>query len=66
LSTGRRDDIRAEGAIDDQRADLEVAVIPTALIAGRLGGNPHAKAYPVTARPMTDKEKRRYTQWKNR
>jgi uncharacterized protein len=24
------------------------------------------KGYPVTARPMTDKEKRRYRQWKNR
>ena len=27
---------------------------------------PDAKGYPVTARPMTDKEKRRYKQWKNR
>ena len=24
------------------------------------------KGYPVTARPMTDKEKRRYRQWKDR
>ena len=24
------------------------------------------KGYPVTARPMTDREKRRYVQWKNR
>ena len=29
-------------------------------------GFPDAKAYPVTARPMTGKEKRRYEQWKNR
>jgi uncharacterized protein len=27
---------------------------------------PDGKGYPVTARPMTDKEKRRYVQWKNR
>jgi uncharacterized DUF497 family protein len=27
---------------------------------------PDGIAYPVTARPMTDKEKRRYRQWKNR
>ena len=27
---------------------------------------PDGKGYPVTARPMTDKEKRRYKQWKNR
>jgi uncharacterized DUF497 family protein len=27
---------------------------------------PDGKGYPVTARPMTEKEKRRYTQWKNR
>ena len=27
---------------------------------------PDGKGYPVTARPMTDKEKRRYLQWKNR
>ena len=24
------------------------------------------KGYPVTARPMTDREKRRYIQWRNR
>jgi hypothetical protein len=24
------------------------------------------KGYPITARPMTDKERRRYTQWRNR
>jgi uncharacterized protein len=24
------------------------------------------RGYPVTARPMTDKEKRRYKQWRNR
>ena len=27
---------------------------------------PEGRGYPVTARPMTDKEKRRYRQWKNR
>lgn len=27
---------------------------------------PDGKAYPVTARPMTDAEKRRYRRWKNR
>ena len=27
---------------------------------------PDGKGYPVTARPMTDKEKRRYKQWKMR
>ena len=27
---------------------------------------PESRGYPVTARPMTDKEKRRYRQWKNR
>jgi len=27
---------------------------------------PDGNAYPVTARPMTDKEKRRYHEWKNR
>jgi hypothetical protein len=27
---------------------------------------PDGLAYPVTARQMTDKEKRRYRQWKNR
>ncbi len=27
---------------------------------------PDGKGYPVTARPMTAREKRRYTQWKNR
>lgn len=27
---------------------------------------PDGVGYPVTARPMTDKEKRRYKQWKNR
>jgi len=27
---------------------------------------PDGVGYPVTARPMTDKEKRRYRQWKNR
>ncbi|MGO8751394.1 MAG: hypothetical protein ACLQNE_36065 [Thermoguttaceae bacterium] len=27
---------------------------------------PDGKGYPITARPMTDKEKRRYHQWKNR
>lgn len=26
---------------------------------------PDGNGYPVTARPMTDKEKRRYRQWKN-
>ena len=25
---------------------------------------PNGKGYPVTARPMTDKEKRRFKQWK--
>ena len=28
-------------------------------------GFPDGKGYPVTARPMTDKEKRRYRQWRN-
>ena len=27
---------------------------------------PDANGYPVTARPMTDREKSRYLQWKNR
>jgi len=27
---------------------------------------PDGKGYPVTARPMTPKEKRRFTQWKKR
>lgn len=27
---------------------------------------PDGKGYPVTARPMTDKEKRKYNEWKNR
>jgi hypothetical protein len=27
---------------------------------------PDGKGYPVTARSMTDREKRRYLQWKNR
>jgi hypothetical protein len=27
---------------------------------------PDGRGYPVTARPMTDKEKRRYRQWRNR
>ena len=27
---------------------------------------PDGRGYPVTARPMTDREKRRYVQWKNR
>jgi uncharacterized DUF497 family protein len=27
---------------------------------------PDGKGYPVTARPMTDKEKRRYNQWRKR
>jgi hypothetical protein len=27
---------------------------------------PDGKGYPVTARSMTDKEKRRYQQWKSR
>jgi len=27
---------------------------------------PDSRGYPVTARPMTDKEKRRYNQWRNR
>jgi hypothetical protein len=27
---------------------------------------PDAKGYPVTARPMTDNEQRRFNQWKNR
>lgn len=27
---------------------------------------PHGKGYPVTARDMTAKEKRRYVQWKRR
>ena len=27
---------------------------------------PDGKGYPITARPMTDKEERRYRQWKNR
>lgn len=27
---------------------------------------PDGKGYPVTARPMTDKEQRRYKQWKNK
>jgi hypothetical protein len=27
---------------------------------------PDGKGYPVTARPMTDKEKRRYRRWKER
>jgi len=29
-------------------------------------GFPDGKGYPVTARPMTANEKRRYRQWKNR
>jgi hypothetical protein len=27
---------------------------------------PDGKAYPITARPMTDKEKRRYREWRSR
>jgi len=27
---------------------------------------PDSNGYPVTARPMTEKEKRRFKQWKNR
>ena len=27
---------------------------------------PNGKGYPVTARPMTEREKRRYAQWRNR
>jgi uncharacterized protein len=27
---------------------------------------PDGRRYPVTARPMTEKERRRYDQWKNR
>ncbi len=27
---------------------------------------PNGKGYPVTARPMTEREKRRYVQWRNR
>ena len=27
---------------------------------------PDGKGYPITARPMTDKERRRYQQWKSR
>ncbi len=27
---------------------------------------PDGRGYPVTARPMTDKERRRYRQWRNR
>jgi uncharacterized DUF497 family protein len=27
---------------------------------------PDGKGYPVTARPMTEKEKQRYKRWKNR
>jgi uncharacterized protein len=27
---------------------------------------PDDRGYPITARPMTDKERRRYNQWKNR
>jgi uncharacterized DUF497 family protein len=27
---------------------------------------PDGKGYPITARPMTDKEKRRYRRWKER
>lgn len=27
---------------------------------------PDGRGYPITARPMTDKEKRRYRQWRNR
>jgi uncharacterized protein len=27
---------------------------------------PDGKGYPVTARPMTNKEQRRYKQWKNK
>jgi len=27
---------------------------------------PDGKGYPVTARPMTDKEKRRYRQWREK
>ena len=27
---------------------------------------PDGKGYPITARPMTEREKRRYMQWKNR
>jgi uncharacterized DUF497 family protein len=27
---------------------------------------PDGKGYPVTARPMTDRERQRYQQWRNR
>jgi len=27
---------------------------------------PDGRGYPITARPMTDKERRRYNQWRNR
>lgn len=27
---------------------------------------PDGRGYPITARPMNDKEKRRYRQWRNR
>ncbi len=27
---------------------------------------PDGKGYPITARPMTDKEKRRYNQWRKK
>ena len=27
---------------------------------------PDGRGYPITARPMTDKEKQRYRQWRNR
>lgn len=27
---------------------------------------PDGKGYPITARPMTDKEKRRYRKWRNK
>jgi hypothetical protein len=27
---------------------------------------PDGRGYPITARPMTDKERRRYIQWKSR
>ena len=29
-------------------------------------GLPESKGYPVTARPMTEKEKRRFRQWRKR
>ena len=58
-----------------QRAKLE-GENPVYYVLGETNGGryrfcvvirfPDGTGYPVTARPMTDKEKRRFRQWKNR